>query len=67
MEELEYINEEGMWIYKCLLEILLLEGVIDIEIYVGVLLRLDEQWRRKPNYDKLLPWDFVNDPSRDDR
>ena len=59
--DFEYINEEGMWVYKQLLEILLVEEIIDLDMYVGVLLRLDEQWRRKPTYWKLTPWDYVRE------
>ncbi len=59
--DIEYIDEEGMWLYKETLEVLLLWGVIDIDMYVGVLLRLDEQWRREPTYYRLTPWDYVRE------
>lgn len=59
--DFEYIDEEGMWLYKEMVEILLLEGVIDLDMYVGVLLRLDEQWRREPTYYRLTPWDYVRE------
>jgi len=59
--EFEYVDEEGMWTYKCMLEVLLAWNVIDLDKYVGILLRLDEQWKRKPTYYRLTPWDYVRE------
>ena len=55
-----YIPEEGMWLYKENLLILLGWGIIDIDQYVGLLLRMDEMWREgKPEWGRLDPWDLV--------
>jgi len=44
-----------------MLEVLLVWEVINLDEYVGILLRLDEQWRRKPTYYRLTPWDYVRE------
>lgn len=57
----EYVDEEGIWLYKQEMELLLSWGLIGLDEYVSILLRLDEQWRREPTYYRLSPWDYVKD------
>lgn len=54
--DIDYVDEEGMWRYKSVMEVLLCWGIIDLDQYVGLLLRLDERWRKGPMNKS---WDHV--------